>query len=351
MWNQTDMDFLLDNDGLINMSITDNMTDMDNMTHRIMPAWRTNPSFEMGIIKWVFPVIIMVGTVGNVLSFVVLTRRPMVSSPVSCYLSVLAVADTLVLYVSALQVVIRVWTGIKLLHLSVVTCKIMKYLWYSCSYFSAWTVVAMTTDRFLAVWFPFKASKLCSLRRARLTVVGLASLILVGNLYHFWTTDLFMKFGGMTCSTQDLTMSILVPWLNLIIYSIIPFTFVLIFNVLIAVALFQTRPSTRSTTDVHKLSCMLLAVSFAWLVLSTPYTVIDIVRHVDICGRSCASTRIVIICYMFAYLNHSINFFLYCLTGRKFRNQLIKMCCCYTPNIRTRYQAVIRLNKNGNIIR
>jgi len=46
---------------------------------------------------YVSPIIVVVGVVGNLLSFVVLVQRPLRRVSTYCYLIVLAVADTLVL--------------------------------------------------------------------------------------------------------------------------------------------------------------------------------------------------------------------------------------------------------------
>jgi len=57
--------------------------------------------------RCVMPVIIAVGTVGNLTSLVVLLRRRMRRTSVYLYLAVLALADVSVLYVSAFKTWIR----------------------------------------------------------------------------------------------------------------------------------------------------------------------------------------------------------------------------------------------------
>jgi len=117
--------------------------------------------------KFGVPVIVLLGTVGNTLSFCVLVRRGMRSTPMYFYLTLLAVADTFVLYVSAFKVWIRTMTRFEVLHLSNVGCKLIMFILLCSFYLSAWLVVLVTLDRFLVVWFPFRGYLLMRIRRAR----------------------------------------------------------------------------------------------------------------------------------------------------------------------------------------
>ena len=72
----------------------------DRLTERLM-------AIESILAVYVMPVIIYVGTVGNLTSLAVLLRRRMRRTSVYLYLTVLAVADVSVLYVSAFKTWIR----------------------------------------------------------------------------------------------------------------------------------------------------------------------------------------------------------------------------------------------------
>ena len=63
------------------------------------------------IIKYLLPVVIVLGTVGNLLSFLVLMKRRMRHTSVYLYLSMLTCADTVVLYLSGFKTWIRLVTG------------------------------------------------------------------------------------------------------------------------------------------------------------------------------------------------------------------------------------------------
>ena len=132
-----------------------------------------NRALAMTLLRTVVPVIVLMGTVGNTLSFCVLLRRRMRSTPMYFYLTLLAVADTFVLYVSAFKVWIRALTQFEVLHVSNVGCKLFMFILLCSFYMSAWLVVLVTLDRFLVIWFPFRGYLLMRIRRARFVDVGL----------------------------------------------------------------------------------------------------------------------------------------------------------------------------------
>jgi len=72
---------------------------------------------------------------------------------------------------------------------------------------------------------------------------------------------------------------------------------------------------------------MLLVVSLAWLLLTTPYAVFTLgLRYFPSDRQTKATLRLTrVVCFLLMYINHAINFLLYCLTGRKFRAELKEM--------------------------
>jgi len=70
---------------------------------------------------------------------------------------------------------------------------------------------------------------------------------------------------------------------------------------------------------------MLLVVSFAWLVLTTPFAVCGFLFAVGEVNVELASILMPLkaVAFLLMYTNHAVNFYLYCLTGRKFRRELV----------------------------
>ena len=74
---------------------------------------------------------------------------------------------------------------------------------------------------------------------------------------------------------------------------------------------------------------MLVTVSTTFIILTGPYAIGYGLYGNDIPLLLYASVQLL------QYLNHSINTVLYCITGSRFRHELMKVFGCYTPKRRS----------------
>lgn len=303
------------------------------------------------LLKWTLPAIIFVGTVGNIMSIAVLIRSHMRSTSVYFYLTVLSFADLCVLYVSGFKTWIRLVTDFELLHVSNIVCKTTFFLLLFSLNFSAWLIVLTTVDRFIAVWFPFRAAVWCRAARARLLTVALTVVIAASNGHVFWTMRLQDGVAAKMpvhcgADTGSEFMNAPFEYLKLASYSMLPFAAILTLNVLIIVRLkwsdlvssMRTYDDCSTTTAAAAASCnasltlgrhakityMLLTVSFAYLLFTGPFTVFVLTTPRDVVEGNVRAKLMLVkaIFFLMMYSNHAVNFFLYCLTGRKFRYEL-----------------------------
>jgi len=86
---------------------------------------------------------------------------------------------------------------------------------------------------------------------------------------------------------------------------------------------------------------MLVVVSVAWLLLTTPYAVFTLCLPAFSSDPETKSIQrlIRVICFLLMYVNHAINFLLYCLTGRKFRTELRELLWSVCPRPARRWVA------------
>ena len=161
---------------------------------------------------------------------------------------------------------------------------------------SAWLIVAVTTDRFLAVTYPLQASRYCSVQRAKYLSLILLFIAIFYNLHVLWTIHLYHKppAGYLSCShyQSDIFMEVYYPYIKLSTYSVLPFIMVLILNTLIIFKLWKGRkalPETVLTTTFgndrskvaqsqQRVTVMLLVVSFIWLGLTAPFMLYTLVK-------------------------------------------------------------------------
>ncbi len=293
-------------------------------------------SVAMVMVMWVWPIVILAGTVGNVLTFLVLIRRRMRRTPCYFYLAMLAFADTSVLYLSGFKTWLRVIAGIEILHLSNASCKIVMFLFLQSLHLSALFIVAITLDRFLTVWLPFNKASICVVRRAKLMSL-LSFLIMVAyNIHVFWTINLRKYKKTFICAPllTNTFMCHVFPWLKLSLYTLVPFFVVFALNVATISKIFHTHARFRRENDYktsqmktgqYRVTVMLTGVSISWLMLTAPFTLYSFIRYTH--HHTTAHDRakdflFKTICFTLLYVNHAINFYIYCLSGKRFRKEL-----------------------------
>ncbi len=326
----------------------------DNVTHSYYPIHRSYKSFleykvAMALVVYILPMILLLGTIGNVLALIVLLTKRMRTTSVNFYLAILAIADTGALYLSGFKTWFRVITGFELLHTSNAGCKIVMFLFLLSLHMSAWLVVAVSMDRWVAVWFPFKSLTFCNVQRARwVTSLGCA-ILSIYNSHVFWTMYLQVyPSGAFSCrpSKHNIFMTKAYPWVKLTTYSCIPFTIVLILNICIIIKIIPEFGNTNNNKGIkgnktqnkylntdcratprnlkdRRVTLMLLGVSISWLCLTAPFTLWSLIASPSADPQSRAAAFLAkTVCFLLMYINNAANFYLYCLTGKKFRQAM-----------------------------
>ena len=303
------------------------------------------------LILYVSPILFVFGVIGNLLSFIVLNGQTKKISTYS-YLSALAIMDICVLIVGLLRLWMVELTGRDINNISNITCKLVQFLGYVCSDSSVWLIVTVTTERYIAVCHPLKTQLLCKTERAwKISLLPILVICAI-NSHFFFTVSIQQKPGLAECEavpTFELLVHNVWPWVDAVIYSFLPFVIIGVLNGFIIRKISQAEKKRKGflqvkhrtarelrrlkTTDSNKkLTYILLSVSFTFLVTATPmnisliFTAFWNLRPGDV-EEAAIFHLIKTVTELLMYVNHSINFFLYCATGQKFRRSLVKLFC------------------------
>ena len=233
-----------------------------------------------------------------------------------------------------------------------ITCKLEKFLFYTTSDTAIWLLVLFTFDRFIAVCFPLRKSNVCRPKKSLLFSAVVFFVSCAKNLHVFWTRgyDEYMDEGTLktkNCGRPNSFHfeSYIRPWIAFVAVSIIPFIAILTFNIGIVRKLIKTRPVGNSPSprkgaverQFSQATIMCLSASFMFLITITPSIVLligkpywtkldfDYVYNYKYAAAKAISNVMV-------YLNHSLTFFLYCMTGRRFREELLEMFKGHLPH-------------------
>ena len=242
-----------------------------------------------------------------------------------------------------------------------------KFSFYTASDAAIWILVAFTVDRLIAVALPLIKSIICTPRRAA-SICAVIVIVAVGkNLHVFWTRGIEeLAEGVKTCGRPEPYRYFerhVRPWLAFVLVSVLPFFIISVCNCFIIVWLLrahrlrsgslqgsatagrddyddsdkaeerQISQATQAQTKTQRAvltqtSLMCIAASLAFVVCVTPSFVLTMGRYRwsragGFTQRAYFASQA--IAHQLACLNHAVNFFLYCITGQRFRTELIAM--------------------------
>ena len=329
-----------------------NICDHQNLTHNREAFWAIEGLRLENLVCP--PVIMSVGIIGNILSFLVMIRKEMRKTSIGIYLMVIAISDSLVcnsFYPNNMAVAItgrQIYTG--------AANNISLFLSYVGGHTTAWLIVALTVDRFISVTFPLRAKSICTPHKAKRIVLSVVIFFVLfdginwlGLVSHeVLTPDTQMYIGR----TDGVTEYINYIWhlIDSILMNLMPSPIIITLNSIIIYTLRkmkrkrleiarQTQQIAKEGAD-KKLYVMLITVSMVFSTITIPYYAWTIYSgYIEYWtsrdNEESAIRSLILFSFIHLYcMNHSINFFIYCLTGKKFRSELKRlfqeafMKCC-----------------------
>ncbi|KAG6442778.1 hypothetical protein O3G_MSEX002511 [Manduca sexta] len=277
------------------------------------------------------PLLVVLGSVGNLLSVFVFYNSKLWLQPTSRYLTAVALSDTLFLtqllppWMNAVRL-----TGL-FNHWGF--CQVFVYLSYVTCCLSNWLVVAFTVERFMAVVYPLRRTSMCSVNRSQIIIGTLVLLAMILNLPVFR----FAVPTGKNCNIDFdyLDQAAQFNVADTVLSFTIPLMVITIMNAWIMVGVWRlehgrARPRRMLSNQraQQRVTRMLLIVSSVFVALNLPAYTMRICAYAynmsekEYSGRYAALQQVAL---LFFNTNFGINFVLYCLSGQNFRRALREM--------------------------
>ncbi|XP_049885852.1 neuromedin-U receptor 1 [Pectinophora gossypiella] len=296
------------------------------------------------VIFYYTPLLIALGTIGNLVSVFVFYSSKLRLQSTSQYLSALAISDTIFLF----QLLPPWLNAVQLTDLfnRKGFCQIFVYVTYVTCCLSAWLVVAFTVERFVAVLYPLQRNAICTVTRARHIICSIVIAALLLNV----PVLRFAKATKHDCSIDYDYMDYAARFnlVDTIVTFSAPLIVIIIMNTWIMIGVYRLERARHQLMKAEQpqplagqrgrparlLGCppsqqrvtrMLLIVSSVFVVLNMPaYTMRMLAYAYDMTsgensGRWAALQQVAT---MFFDTNFGINFILYCLSGQNFRRAL-----------------------------
>ena len=330
-----------DNRSLSNNSMTGNLTED---VPGFMEEVQTQMTFKIASyinVHW-FPILIPIGLIGNTLSFLVMIKPSNRKMSTCIYMLAISINDNLMMLLALHNWLLRMvgyeWP--------LVQCKIINWLTASVLQNSRYQVLAMTIDKYVAIKWPHKAATYSTPRKVKFILIGIFIFTLFYNVFHIFLSS--MVKGKCRANAVGGTIVKVFTWVNFLNNGIIPILMLIYMNYVIVQTIkhsgstskFKHESDTKMGMDTrqrkmksaeNQVTIMLLLVTTLFIILQIPtYTRYIYMAFVAQNTPSQFASFILFsyITYALLVTNNGINFFLYCISGQKFRDDLKEMLCC-----------------------
>ena len=300
--------------------------------------------------KIIFPLFILFGTFGNVM-IIVIHKRSTLTSPISVFFLTLAASDLMLICVTCCKAWIQLTFDFDISVQNSTLCKLVMFLLYVSGVLSAWTLVAMTTQRAVCVLFPYRANVLCTVGKSKVIVVSMVVFFVAIHTHFLYGFHSAIDEGHKECTAVKDYMPFFYEiwtWVDMFIFSLLPWLCLAVSNSLLVwklkLSLREAKLNLGSgqadrINDRKKkamsISITLIAVSTAFLLLTFPMSFYQILKFmfwingsIDTLRSSRAVYYTRKISLPLWYANSCINFYIYCLTGSKFRREAKQILKC-----------------------
>ena len=262
----------------------------------------------------------------------------------SVILMALAVADTLTLAIGPTSRYLQTIHSVYLNDYFII-CKFHKYLKSVLGYWANWLVIIFTIFRVIAVYWPHKANVFCTRKRALIAVGATFLICCLIHLDYIIHVQRFVHvnnrghFAPKKCwfeGPREIYYRVYSQWVMLVFMSIIPFFVLLVGNALIIrkVLIYSIKRKRMSndvkSNDSQSMTAMLISISVLFLVTQVPAVVISTIKR-NVSSKTHSKEYLYTfldidtIFRMLKWSNHAVNFFCYCVSGKRFRQELVVM--------------------------
>ncbi|GFO49263.1 growth hormone secretagogue receptor type 1-like [Plakobranchus ocellatus] len=321
-------------------------------------------------------ILYLFGTVGNVLILKCLRSLRLGPATMHIYLKALAISDLLALYSGLLRhwLIWLVETDIRDFHQ--VVCRFHTFLVYVAQYVSTWLLVMMTLERTCSACFPYRVNTFCTKRRAWMIILTIVVTHCIFNAHFLFLLSLEGRGSGgpvgetnirsnvseRTTLNSSVTTSYssriystcdgsseqyyyflhdILPLIETCTLSLVPFILVMLGNITIVC---KTYISLRTAVELNvasnhstkrrrrrasTMTVMLLLISALFLVTSASTCVYNTwersttAMQMNKDPKGAAQIELAWACVnIIMYCNNTFNFYLYCLSGKKFRSEI-----------------------------
>lgn len=303
------------------------------------------------------------GLVANILNIIVLTRKHMIT-PTNLILTALALADVMTmsvylvyaLYLYVFTIPIDTYGHSKGWMYFVV---VNNHVVITCHNMAMWLTVSLAVFRYIFVCHHVVASHLCSLERAKLTiliVVGATILLCIPNYFMYKVTEIqsntsfyWIDFSDFA-KKHELYKSITF-WIYGVIIKIAPCVLLTILSGCLIMTMHEAskrrqrllqhagRHNEETSAEHNRTTMMLVTVVLFFVITEFPQGILAGISGLNPNFFVTVYSKLGDIMDLLVLLNSAINFILYCIMSQQFRDTFTNLFVCNFVSIRNQHSA------------
>lgn len=338
-----------------NLTVTSSMntSSTDARTNSSLFPLASYPLFRAAV--WIYRIIVVVifvlGVFGNTMTIILQRRIGRGSnSGMSVFISSLAVSDSAVLVFLGTSLYLYSFE-IDITNFHEVFCRTVYWSMYVLGMTSSWILVAMTLQRAASILWPLRVNSAWTARRAQTTVLVIVVISTLLNFHIMYGHSLqSLSSGKLLCffvsEEYGEFFDTVWPSIDISLSSFLPFFLLITSNIVLINRVKQSMREARQTlaagsTDQIKIrqqktssmTLTLVCVSVAFLLLTSPLCVLSVIQNTGVhASRNMVEASEIAANYFFeaignllALANNAINFYIYILTGSRYRAALASL--------------------------
>ena len=283
-----------------------------------------------------FPVLVPIGLIGNILSFIVMIKPNNRKMSTCIYMAAISINDNLLMVLCCYDYLV---SALQMHKRNLLECQLISVVFLFTLQNCTYLILAMTMDKYIAIKWPHRAAAYSTPGRTKWIVVGLCLCVFIYNIPHLFLSRVI---GGQCFAySVDKLITKVYSWLSFVLNAVIPFTLLIHMNYVIVKTVrnshkmhgssgIVTRQAAMESAE-NQLTVMLLLVTTLFFILLCPTYIRFIyllLTEQDTPRQYAVSMFLYQVTSKLYTTNSGINFLLYCISGQKFRNDLKEILSC-----------------------
>ena len=233
--------------------------------------------------------------------------------------------------------------------LSLFGCRWIGFFAFSCLQISAWLLSFLSIDRLMTIYSPWWTLTMKKETVINSIIYGIVLIIFLINSHLLFmngyvsyenvttfdsnnqTTKLNQTYAKVSCYKSINDPFYINPkwqYVHLLLYSIIPFSVMLLCNSIIILNVVCCRKiqskSKKSLSKKRRMTFMLILVTFSFIVLTLPSVILHTFFRVAVRNKPYKRLAYMLVSNLL-HTSHAFNFFLYIYSSPNFRSEFLKL--------------------------